>query len=373
MKIGFFLAHYPHPGGTTKSVRGLAKSLGKLEEVHILCLGNSKSEWREDTFIVHRFNKSYIPRTLPLDLLKFLSNQKFDLVILNGMFTPEIAILSWWLSQKGVPYIAVPHGPYHPELLKKNWFIKGLYKPIEQYVLKKAKAVQVLSSSHISYLRSYGVDTPVIVVPNGFDPDEVKEAIYKVTSEAERKGTDHVSLVFLGRIDAYHKGLDLCIEALSILSKKYQDNIQLIIQGPDWGDKDKLEKLSKDLGVDHIVHFLPSNYNESPISLIARYDCLILPSRYDGFGFVVLEAMLAKKPIIVSNQAGSAEHVIRAECGITVEPNPQSIASGIEEMINRKSDWDKIGERGYYYAFQYLTWNKIASEALKNYKKLCGI
>lgn len=370
MKIGFFLAHYPRPGGTTKAVRGLAKSLGKSEEVHVLCLGNSKSEWCEDTFIVHRFQKSKIPRTLPWDLLRFLSNQKFDLIVLNGMFIPEIAILGWWLNQKGIPYIAVPHGPYHPELLRKNWFIKRLYKPIEQYVLKKAKAVQVLSSSHVPYLRRYGVDTPAIVVPNGFDPEEVKGVVYKVTSRGEKKGNNHISLVFLGRIDAYTKGLDLCIEALSLLSN--QDNIKLIIQGPDWGDKDKLKKLSEDLGVNHIVHFLPSNYDESSISLIARHDCLILPSRYDGFGFVVLEAMLAKRPIIVSNQAGSAEHVIRAECGITVEPDPKSIASGIEEMIKRRNEWDKMGERGYYYAIQHLTWNKIASEALENYKKICG-
>lgn len=373
MKIAFFLAHYPSPGGTTKAVRGLAQALGKMEEVHILCLGEKKSEWNEDILIVHRFHRSKIPRSVPCELLKFLSDQKFDLVILNGMFTPGLAVLAFWLSKIKVPFVVAPHGPYHPQMLKKNGLIKRLYKPIEKYVLNKAKAVQVLSSSHIAFLRKYGIDTPTLVVPNGFDPKEIESVVNKENSITNEKKNVRISLLYLGRVDAYTKGLDLCIEAISLLPNKFKDSTHLIIQGPDWSDKHKLRKLSEDKGVKHVVHFLPPNYKESPVLIIKKYDCLILPSRYDGFGFVVLEAMLAKRPVIVSSQAGSAEHVVNAGCGIVVEPNPKSIATGIEEMIKLKSKWVEMGEKGFRYAVEHLTWEKIAQEALANYKKICGI
>ena len=121
MKIAFFLAHYPLPGGTTKAVRGLARALSRLgQNIYILCLGERNSKYREERIIVRRFRKSPIPRTLPQDLFTFLAKEKFDLVILNGMFMPELALLAWWLSRIKIPFVVAPHGPYHPELLKKN-------------------------------------------------------------------------------------------------------------------------------------------------------------------------------------------------------------------------------------------------------------
>ena len=370
MRILFFLAHYPFPGGTTKAVGGLVHALARLEQdVHILCLGDSIAEWRDDGVFVHRFQKGLFPRSVPRDLLIFLDNTRFDLVVLNGMFMPELALLAWWLGRIGTPFVVAPHVPYHPIMLRKNWLIKLWYKPIEQYVLKKAKAVQVLSSSHVSLLRRYGVQTSVIVVPNGFDLKEIENASFVTNKESDGWKT----LFYLGRINAFTKGLDLCIEALSILEKKFRDRVRLIIQGPDGGDKDRLRRLSESKRLTHIVSFLPPNYGDSPISLISEHDCLILPSRYDGFGFVVLEAMLAKRPVIVSSQAGSAEHVASAKCGIVVEPEPKSIALGIQEMLEREGEWDSMGEKGYNYAFQHLTWDKIAIKALENYRKICGI
>ncbi len=375
MKMAFFLAHYPSPGGTTKAVGGLAYALSRLgQEVYILCLGDKTSEWQEDTIFVQCFHKGAFPRSVPRDLLAFLGSERFDLVLLNGMFMPELTMLAWWLDRIGTPFVVCPHGPYHPELLRKNWLLKWLYRPIERYVLEKAKAVQVLSSSHVPLLRRYGVKTPAFAVPNGFDPTEIEGVeLDKSTSMPGKEKDRWITLFSFGRIDAHTKGLNLCIEAISILEKRFQDTIRLIIQGPDWGDKNSLTRLAKARGVSHLVSFLPPDYAQSPISLIAKYDCLVLPSRYDGFGFVVLEAMLAKRPVIVSSQAGSAEHVMNARCGIVVEPEPRSIAAGIEEMFERKSEWEDMGNRGYLYAFEHLTWDKIAIKALENYKQLCGM
>ena len=357
MKILFFLAHYPSPGGTTKAVGGLAHALARLgQDVHILCLGDSTSEWHEDDIFVHCFQKGLFPRSIPRDLLTFLENTRFDLVVLNGMFMPELALLAWWLGRIETPFVVAPHGPYHPILLQKNWLIKWLYKPIEQYVLKKANAVQVLSMSHVSLLHRYGVKTPAIVVPNGFDPKEIENTTFVANKESDGRMT----LFYLGRIDSHTKGLDICMKAISILDKRVLDRVRLVIQGPDWGDKDKLKKLSESRGISHVVSFLPPNYKDSP-------------SRYDGFGFVVLEAMLAKRPVIVSSQAGSAEHVVNAKSGIVVEPEPQPIASGIQEMLERKNEWNSMGDKGYNYAFQHLTWDKIAIKALDDYRKICGI
>ena len=251
--------------------------------------------------------------------------------------------------------------------------LKQAYSPIERWVLNKSKAVQVLSSSQIPLLRKYGVKTPVIVIPNGFDLEELENIKLGGQSYKYEKKDGSMKLFYLGRIDAYTKGLDLCIEALSVLDEKLRNKISFVIQGPDWGDKQKLEKLARTRKVHHLIRFSPPNYDQFPIFLIKKHDCLILPSRYDGFGLIVLEAMLARRPIIVSNQVGSVEHVLKAGCGILVDPEPESIALGIQKMYEKKNQWEEMGYKGYTYALEHLAWDKIALKALQDYKKICGI
>lgn len=84
-----------------------------------------------------------------------------------------------------------------------------------------------------------------------------------------------------------------------------------------------------------------------------------------------LEAMLAARPILVSDVAGIAQHVRKSGCGIVVSSNVESIRNGFVELLDRRSEWEEMGRRGREYALDNLTWDKIGERALSEYRRVC--
>ncbi len=230
-------------------------------------------------------------------------------------------------------------------------------------MLRQAKAVQVLDIRHGEFLRNLGVNTPVIEVPNGFHPEDVLPE----SKLAWRQDTPP-KLLFLGRIDAHNKGLDLLLEAFAQIVREKNANYKLTIQGPDFGDKKMLEAKGKKLLISEQVSFLNPDFAVSPTSIIAGCDIFCLPSRFEGFGLSALEAMLAGRVLLVSEIGGIASHVKSSGCGVVVKPEVASIKDGLDELLERRSEWKKMGMAGRLYVLENLQWQKIAEAALESYQ-----
>ena len=97
---------------------------------------------------------------------------------------------------------------------------------------------------------------------------------------------------------------------------------------------------------------------------------LVLTSRYDGFGLVVLEAMLAARPVIVSREVGAASFVEEAQCGYVCGPSPESIYAALLRALETRDQWQEMGRRGRDFAFRHLTWEKSAERASRCYEEL---
>ena len=80
--------------------------------------------------------------------------------------------------------------------------------------------------------------------------------------------------------------------------------------------------------------------------------------------------MLAGRVLLVSEIAGIAPHVEKCGCGVIVTPGVSSIKSGLIELLKCRSEWQEMGLKGREYALNHLHWDKIATVALDNYKKL---
>jgi glycosyltransferase involved in cell wall biosynthesis len=74
--------------------------------------------------------------------------------------------------------------------------------------------------------------------------------------------------------------------------------------------------------------------------------------------------------LLVSERAGVARHVRAAGCGIAVPPSVEGIAEGLRSLLERRSSWSLMGERGRSYALQRLQWKSIAADALAGYARL---
>jgi UDP-glucose:(heptosyl)LPS alpha-1,3-glucosyltransferase len=180
----------------------------------------------------------------------------------------------------------------------------------------------------------------LVVVHNGVDVERFEsgqQGAARSQLRAELEAEDHLVWLFSGS-GWRRKGLDT---ALSALSKSSDAASQLWVAGAD--EARPWRRMAQRLGVAERVRFL----GERPD--LERYyaaaDALILPTRYDAFALVVLEAGAAGVPVVVSAAAGAAELV--SDCGIVVR-DPEDVA-GFTDAMDRLSDpalRAQLGEAG---------------------------
>jgi len=374
MKLFLYLKHFPPQDGrpnegATKFVHGLASGLTTCgAEVIVLCEGVERvSVQTPEGYQVECFAnpKSQPSFNLAPALKDYAATHMQDsLVILNGMFHLSVYALSRLLRQYQVPYIVSPLDPYHPSIFSKNANLKWPYwYLLEQRLLKQATAIQLLDIRHTEWLRRLGIKTSTIATPCGYFQQDVHPE-----STLKYRESDNPTLFFLGRLDAYNKGLDILLEAFSQIKKI--SNAQLVIQGPDWGDRKQLEAQANQLGLSSQVTFLDPDFDASPSTLIANYDVFCIPSRFEGFSQSALEAMLSGRVLLISEIAGITPFVKASNCGIVVKPEVTSIKSGFLELLERRSEWKEMGLRGRQYVLENLDWKTIALQALKQYKQI---
>jgi glycosyltransferase involved in cell wall biosynthesis len=147
------------------------------------------------------------------------------------------------------------------------------------------------------------------------------------------------------------------IRALYYLSKSY-NNIKLILDGG--GRREHLVKLSEKSGVRDKVLFLHTNDDEELAKVYAACDVFVFPAQIT-WGLAVIEAMAAAKPVIVSKKSGASEIVQSGVNGIVVDhAKPEEIAKQIELLMNNPKLRRKLGENGYEYVRNNLSWEKYA-------------
>ncbi|MBD2327261.1 glycosyltransferase [Alkalinema sp. FACHB-956] len=381
MKIYCYLKHFPlekdpHSEGVCKAVHGLASGLVQQgASVTVLCEGTPSGQrltpagYEIQCFPSEGSSPSW---NLAPELQQFLQTQftgadaTAAIVILNGIFHRSVAAVAQQLHKLRVPYIVAPHDPYHPTIFQKNAHLKWPYWfLVEKRLLQQATAIQVLDAQHQQWLSRLGIRTPIVALPNGFEPQDVlPEADLQWHNPATAR------FFFLGRLDAYNKGLDLLVDAFAQYQQSATAASHLTLQGSDWGDRATLEAQVKRLNLSETVKFLSPDYHTSPSQLAVQYDVFCMPSRFEGFSLSALEAMLAGRVLLVSEVAGIATHVQASGCGVVVQATAESIAQGMTKLWNCRDRWPEMGLKGRQYALDNLRWDKIAQQALQQYSRL---
>ncbi|MEM1269049.1 MAG: glycosyltransferase [Bacteroidota bacterium] len=364
MRLHFYLEHFPPSGsplvgGTAKAVHGLASALAdEGNEIVVLAEHERRQTAHHAGYRVESFPRDRWGRQP--EMRTYLAEQPAEgLLVLNGMFSPRLGTLARWCRRMGRPYVVAPHTPYAPHVFRRGWLKKRAFWHLaERPTLQGATAIQVLAPLQGEYLETLGITTPRIEVPNGFRAADVCPA----QSLPDREP----SLFFFGRIDAFTKGLDVLVEACERVPQ-----VSLTLQGPDWGDADALRK--QGMALPGRFQVLDPVYDQPAAQVMSGYHVFCCPSRYEGFGLSVLEAMIAERPVLVSDQAGIAPHVRQANCGVVVSPDVDSIVAGLKTLLARQAEWAAMGERGRTYAERNLNWPAIAREAQAAYARVLGI
>ena len=167
------------------------------------------------------------------------------------------------------------------------------------------------------------------------------ELIRKQANEAfggEMPGKESAIIVTVGRLIPHNKGQDLCIEAARLLKDKGYD-FQWLLIGDGPGKKELCE-LIQSYGLQNNVRMLGMQSNPYPYMKAA--DVYVQASRYEGFGLTVAEAKILGRAIVCTNFPTAYNQLENEKNGLIVEMTAQSIAAGIERLLEDESLRQKL-------------------------------
>ncbi len=236
------------------------------------------------------------------------------------------------------------------------------YRILEKLGLVDADLILVNSRAIAHELNTY--DLPlrrVEVVPNGVDLETFQPA--------GDWPADDGYVLFVGRLVA-QKGVTFLLEALSVVLQRCPDT-RLIVVGD--GELDLfLKRITRYLGIPHRVRFLDWTTGPDLVALYQRAKFVVVPSYYEPFGIVALEAMACARPVIASRTGGLAEIVSDGVNGFLVEVgNHLQLAQRMVNLIQDGERRHAMGQAARARAGEF-SWDRAAAQTLALYDSLAG-
>jgi len=366
LKIAFvYDVIYPWvKGGVEKRIYELAKRLTKKHEVHIYGykFWDGLNELEKDGIHYHgtvRVAKLYsdsrrsiLPPLLhSISLISRFKGIRFDIV--DCQASPYLPAYSLRILDSENIFITWHEFWSDYWLNYLGWL--GLFgKTLERGLFSFEKHISVSQKTKFDLLRA-GLQKPIAFVPNGIDYGFIHSV-----KPAELKS----DFIFVGRLIP-EKGVDFLLKALAIIKEEFPD-FKTIIVG-DGPERTKLEKLSKELGIrDNIVFTGPLASYTEVIALIKASKVFAFPSRREGFGMVVLEAMASGRPVVtVWNLMNASAYLVEnGKTGFVTRADEKSFADALAMALMKRKKLGKIASR----KAQHYDWDEIAGYLLLVYR-----
>lgn len=177
-------------------------------------------------------------------------------------------------------------------------------------------------------------------------------------------------IVQTGRLDCSIKGQDIMTEAVAILTKKGR-SVSVDFIGEPY-DKQTIDELSARLGVSDRVHVLGRKSREYIYANLCTYHLGAMPSRYEGFGLTLVEAMAARIPVVATNVDGPAEILMNNRYGLLCKPeDPEDLARAIESVMDNYTNFSANAQGPVYdYARDNFSIDATAAHYIQEYHRL---
>lgn len=279
----------------------------------------------------------------------------YDLVHLHSVFLWPTWAAARAARRAGRPYVVSPRGMLVRALVaRKSWFAKTLWiRLVESNTIRHAAAIHATSALEREQLGRFGFDLPhTEVIPNGVELETgAPSPDSSVSVQADRP-----YLLFLGRVN-WKKGLDRLIPALTLVP-----DVNLVVAGNDEENyRPVLEVLAAREGVRGRVHFVGPVYGQDKQLLLRGALALVLPSYSENFGNVVLEAMAAGCPAVVTEEVGLADVVRSSGAGVVTGGTPEALGNALQRLAADAEARRAMGEQGRRIVAADYSWDSVAS------------
>jgi glycosyltransferase involved in cell wall biosynthesis len=232
-------------------------------------------------------------------------------------------------------------------LLKSAWWAAW-----ESDLVKHAHAIHVFFEEERNHLEALGYRGPVVVAPNGVESPKGRSW----------DGGSGGYVLWLGRFDIEHKGIDALIQAISVMPRHERPRLRL--HGPDsqHRDKAKVSRTIRRSGLEPWVEVGEPVHGADKLDLLSRAVGFAYPSRWEGFGNSVAEAVSLGVPTLVTPYPLGRSLGSRG-AAFLAEATPQALANGLRALASPEAG--EVGRRGAQLASEELVWSKVARSWLR--------
>jgi glycosyltransferase involved in cell wall biosynthesis len=392
MKIAFITHTFPPFEGSTGSgiyaehvVNGLAK-LG--HEIVVFTPRTTRETARENDeqpkkgivqiVSVHVTNTLRFPAVqfwlkLPHMIRRAEKDESFDIIHFNGLcysFVPR--------RLSNAPHVITVHHPVrdaikhvNPRLISRIRDLSAetnlIYPYIEKRAIKSADAMIAVSDyTRRRIIETYAIQSDKIyTIHNATDIPESAFSVEQLAEARSELAVPKVPLVlFVGRVDDRRKGLDQLLYAFKDVLTKQQAS--LLVVGS--GSQTEARRLAAALNITKNVFFAGKVEEALLRKCYALCTVYVFPSRLEGFGLPLLEAMAAAKPIVATN-VGSIPELMTERNGSLVDPGDISaLANAIRQYLENQELSGSIGAYNAMYVRRRFNWQTTALGTEKVYK-----
>ena len=374
-------------GGLARHVRKLSENLVSLGvDVHVLTRGHEESPAEEEIrgVFVQRVREPERPRELA-EFVAWVEHMNADMlaagVELGDRFDFDVVHGHDWLvavagdhlaKRFRAPLAVTIHATEYGR--HQGWVDKHPQSHIhgvERWMANRADRVITCSAymrEHVADI--YGLeDDRIAVIPNGIDPSELVPIADLDALRGEFARPDERLVLLVGRL-VYEKGFQLALEALPSLIEQLPD-VRFLVAGSGTHEQE-LRAQARELGLDGHGTFLGWIGDDVLHSLYRIADLCVVPSIYEPFGLVALEAMASGCPCLVADTGGLREVVPNEDVGLRFRSrDPDSLAGMAERILTNAELRDRLVAEATEHVLGF-DWADVAEQTTAVYERLAS-
>jgi D-inositol-3-phosphate glycosyltransferase len=330
----------------------------------------------------------FIGRDHVFEFLPEFVNQ-FRLFQQQQAFNYSLIHTNYWLSswvgmelRKSFPSLVQVH-TYH-SLGAVKYATQSQVPPIARQRLAVEKAcletvdrVVATSPQEETHMRGL-VSTlgQIDVIPCGTDIDKFGSIERGAARKYLELPMEAKIVLYVGRFDP-RKGIETAVRAAARSSFCQESNFYLIIVGgsrpgkSDGIERERIESIVDELGLRNRTIF-PGRLNDDILSIYyAAADVCVVPSHYEPFGLVAIEAMASRTPVVASRVGGLQFTVVPDVTGLLVRPqDDEQFASSIDAILNDPALRDEMGNAGHDRVIKSFSWSGVGLRLSQLYTHL---
>jgi glycosyltransferase involved in cell wall biosynthesis len=248
---------------------------------------------------------------------------------------------------------------------------------VEKTLLETADRVVATSPQEKEHMRSL-VSTKgnVDIIPCGTDIRRFGAINKQKARSVLGIDPDALMVFYVGRFDP-RKGIETLVRAVGQSHLRGNKNLKLVIGGgsrpgqSDGKERDRIEKIVGELGMSDITSF-PGRLGDDILpAYYAAADVCVVPSHYEPFGLVAIEAMASGTPVVASDVGGLQFTVVPEETGLLAPAQDEAAFAAAIDRIISNPDWrNQLGKQARLRVEEKFSWDGVAHQLSDLYTKL---